>query len=233
MLARTIMFDIEGTLVDSVQQVLDSWRNTLSRRGHDIRPAILQKLSGMDGADMLRVLIPGLDSVERQTLLREQAELFERDYLSQTRAFPNVRDTFLFLKSQGLKLGLATDCKDAPLRHYRSLLHIEDLIDGIACGEDVPEGKPSPALILRALDLLQADPHSSVLVGDTPYDMQAAARASAKSIGVTTGCFSNRELVDAGGEFAISSLDELMTVTPMSNNSDRSEIASSNHVQRG
>jgi phosphoglycolate phosphatase-like HAD superfamily hydrolase len=84
------------------------------------------------------------------------------------------------------------------LRHYLAVTGIEALVDAIACGNDIKHGKPAPDVVEVALRRVRAGRKFSVLVGDTPYDAQAALRAGIVPVGVLTGHFSARELHEAG-----------------------------------
>lgn len=194
----SIILDIEGTLVDSVPLTLACWEETLKDAGYPQSRDVLQGLSGMDGADMLKTLLPDASSRERSTILKAQGERFERKYLRHVEAFPHVRDTLQGIAGQGASLALATDCKGAVLDHYRDILGIDRFISAVACGEDVEEGKPSPDIITLALKKLGGAPEYAMMVGDTPSDAKAALREGMSCIGVLTGGFSAEALRDAG-----------------------------------
>src|SRR5437763_1028979 len=82
-------------------------------------------------------------------------ERYEKFYLPDVKPFPGVRDLFQAIKSDGGFIALATDCRDPQLIHYLGLLAVDDLIDQIACGDDVEKGKPDPELVLLAMDGLR------------------------------------------------------------------------------
>lgn len=84
------------------------------------------------------------------------------------------------------------------MKHYRAVLGVDDLIDVIACGEDVEEGKPSPKLVRLAASRLSIVPARVAMTGDTPYDAEAARGAGVSALGVLTGGFSHTALKDAG-----------------------------------
>jgi phosphoglycolate phosphatase-like HAD superfamily hydrolase len=84
------------------------------------------------------------------------------------------------------------------LNHYLAITGIEALVDAVACGSDGKAGKPAPDLVSLALKRLRAGVRSAVLVGDTPYDAQAAHKAGIRSVGVLTGHFSQSVLCEAG-----------------------------------
>lgn len=193
---EVFVFDVEGTLVDAVPPTLRCWQDTLRAAGHAIDRAALQRLSGMDGDQMLRQLLPNLGETERERLIKDQGRRYRAQCLPKVRPFAGVRELFGALRAQRRRLAIATDCARDQLRHYLDLVGIEDLLDAIACGDDVEHGKPEPDL--PALALARAHGASGVMIGDTPFDAAAARKAGLKSVGVLTGGFNDADLRHAG-----------------------------------
>lgn len=197
-MAAAFCFDVEGTLVDSVRLQLACWREVLMAAGCDVQIGTLQEYSGMDGNAMLAAIVPKIDKMARRKLLDRQSAVFETRYLSQVQPFDDVRRAIQRLKEAGHEVALATDCKGASLEHYRAILGIDDLLDAIACGEDVDEGKPNPKLLKCAIERLHALHRTCVMVGDSPYDAQAAMACGVSSVGIMTGGFGRTTLQNAG-----------------------------------
>jgi phosphoglycolate phosphatase-like HAD superfamily hydrolase len=110
------IFDVEGTLVDSVPQNLRSRQEALERAGIDLPYAALQLYSGLDGNQTLQILAPHLDEARRKQILQDQAHIYETKYLHSVKAFGGVREVFEALTARGGRLALATDCNlDRPL----------------------------------------------------------------------------------------------------------------------
>jgi phosphoglycolate phosphatase-like HAD superfamily hydrolase len=191
-----MIFDIEGTLIDCIPLNLRSWQETLSSFGLTVPIEGLQRYSGMDGNDMLQILAPSMDEKLRKQALEAEGKNFVGKYLKSVQAFPGVRALFEEIKRGGGKIAFATDCEDPQLKHYRAVLGVDDLIDVITCGEDVKEGKPSPGLVRLAAQRLGTP--RAVMIGDTPYDAQAARAAGVSALGVLTGGFRDQALKDAG-----------------------------------
>jgi phosphoglycolate phosphatase-like HAD superfamily hydrolase len=191
-----MIFDIEGTLIDCIPLNLRSWQETLSSFGLTVPIGGLQRYSGMDGNDMLQILAPSMDEKLRKQALEAEGKNFVGKYLKSVRAFPGVRALFEEIKRGGGKIAFATDCEDPQLKHYRAVLGVDDLIDVLTCGEDVKEGKPSPGLVRLAAQRLGTP--RAVMIGDTPYDAQAARAAGLSALGVLTGGFCDQALKDAG-----------------------------------
>jgi HAD superfamily hydrolase (TIGR01509 family) len=209
-----IIFDIEGTLVDSVKQTLRCWRETLLEFGHDVPVDPLQAHSGMDGNMMLKQLLPELSGDDRKKIIKAEGEHFQQAYLPHVKPFEGARETLLSLKSGKLKFALATDCEGPPLEHYRRILQIDHLLDAIACGEDASEGKPDPELIRQALHKLGASPDRAIMVGDTPSDAKAARKAGISCVGLLTGGHPVEALRNAGCETVLETIRDLPSSLP-------------------
>lgn len=192
------VFDVEGTLVDSVPQNLHSLQDALERSGYRVPIQTLQLYSGLDGDQTLQLVIPEASSDERRAILKDQGAIYGRDYLPSVRPFDGVRDVFRILSEQGGRVALATDCKGLAFRRYMALLDANDFIAATACGDDVEHGKPDPRLVGMALRKLGVPGSQAVMVGDTPYDAEAGLEAGTKVAAVLTGGFAKTVLCQAG-----------------------------------
>jgi HAD superfamily hydrolase (TIGR01549 family) len=194
-----------------VPQNLLSLQEALAGFGVGVPYETLQLYSGLDGDQTLQLVAPDMDADERKQVMTAQSKLYEARYLGGVRAFPGVREVFEALTATGGRVALATDCKGPPLKHYLSLLNVHDLIDAIACGDDVDHGKPDPRLVGLAVRKLGAPAGQSVMIGDTPYDAEAAREAGAAAAGLLTGGFARKALVEAGCFAVVKDLRELLT----------------------
>jgi phosphoglycolate phosphatase-like HAD superfamily hydrolase len=194
-----VIFDVEGTLVDSVALTLRCWQETLQAAGFEIPIAVLQRHSGEDPDEMLRALLPASGVKLAEQIKKAQGACFRERYLPKVKPFPQVRPLLERIKAGGGRIGLATTCAPDELQHYLALLNISDLLYGVATGEAVKHEKPHPDLVQVALERCGGVPPArAVMVGDTPYDAIAARRAGASAVGVLTGGFSERDLKAAG-----------------------------------
>lgn len=205
-----VIFDVEGTLVDCVPLVLESWRETLLEAGHSFSLQELQPYSGMDGDWMLERLLPTQPQSVRQQLLEEQGRRYRADFLRVARPFAGVRQLIQGLNGWGVLVGLATTCKHDELVAYDEHLQIRSLTDAVVCGEAVKHGKPDPALLRDCLTALGIkDASTTIAVGDTPYDAMAAKGAGIGSVGVLTGGFPRQALLEAGCEQVLDAVTAL------------------------
>jgi phosphoglycolate phosphatase-like HAD superfamily hydrolase len=170
----------------------------------------LQRLSGMDGDEMLTMLASALDENARKDILKAQGERYRAVYLPRVRAFPGVREVFTEIKSQRVRIALATDCQPDELKRYRSLINADDLIDAVACGDEVSKGKPAPEIVEVALHRLGRTPAAlATVIGDTPFDAQAARSAGANAWGTLSGGHNRSSLIDAGCSVVMSSVSDI------------------------
>lgn len=195
--ARVYIFDVEGTLVDSVLPSLNCWCQTLAEFGFSFRTADLHRYSGMDGREMLEQLLPQHPEMH-EFILNKYNWRFRNEVLPTIRAVPGARELLATLKRRGAKIALATNCDAAELAHYRTRLGADESVDTAVSGNDVRRGKPHPDAIVAALKQLGTEPSEAVFVGDTPYDAEAARQAHVRSFGVLTGHFPRAELLGAG-----------------------------------
>jgi beta-phosphoglucomutase-like phosphatase (HAD superfamily) len=143
------IFDVEGTLIDCVQQNLLSLQESLANFGVTVPFELLQLYSGLDGDQTLQIIAPAIGSDERKKVLETRAKIYEGKYLGTTKPFAGVRDVLEAIARMGGRIALATDCKGPELKHYRSLLDVDDLIACVACGDDVDHGKPDPSQLRK------------------------------------------------------------------------------------
>jgi HAD superfamily hydrolase (TIGR01549 family) len=204
------IFDVEGTLVDCVPQDLLSLQQALSDFGVTAPYETLQLYSGLDGDQTLQLVAPDLDAGERKKVMKAQRKLYEAKYLKSVQAFPGVQEVFEAVTKGGGRIALATDCKGPELKHYLSLLDVTDLIDAVACGDDVEHGKPDPRLVGLALRKLGTPAGQAVMIGDTPYDAEAARGAGTAAAGLLTGGFAKEALAEAGCFVVAKDLRELL-----------------------
>jgi phosphoglycolate phosphatase-like HAD superfamily hydrolase len=192
------IFDVEGTLIDNVLATLQCWTETLSEIGHRATIADLHPYSGMDGKRMLRRLLNRHDGKLLDHIVELQGERYRLHYLPHARPFHGLRRLFTAIKERGAKIALATSCEKDELAQYRAVMNVDDLIDSACCGDDVRREKPSPDVVGLAARKLRLPPGRIAMVGDTPYDAEAARAAGLCSIGLQTGHFSRADLIDAG-----------------------------------
>lgn len=195
-----VIFDIDGTLVDSVDLHARAWQEALAHFGYELPFEKVRHEIGK-GADKL---IPDLIGQEESPRVFDKLDqfrgnLWKSKYLDQVKPFPRVRDLFQRILDDGKQIVLASSSKRDELKRYKQVAGIDDLIRDETSADDVDKSKPSPDAIEAALGKLgHPHPAAVVMVGDTPWDATAAARAGVETIAVLCGGFPEGELLDAG-----------------------------------
>ncbi|WP_190242115.1 HAD family hydrolase [Bradyrhizobium algeriense] len=211
MLFSGYIFDVEGTLVDCVRQNLLSLQESLANFGATVPYEILQLYSGLDGDETLQLIAPAMSAEERKRVLEAKEKIYDGKYLAMAKPVAGVRHVFEAIAKAGGRIALATDCKGPELKHYRSLLDVDDLISCVACGDDVEHGKPDPRLVQLAVRRLGVSVEQAIMIGDTPYDAEAARSAGVAAAGLLTGGFAKEALLEAGCSIVADDLPELLT----------------------
>jgi HAD superfamily hydrolase (TIGR01509 family) len=158
-------------------------------------------------------LVPALTSeqVEREhgDDIRDAESRRYRQLIGEIRPMRDARYLIGDLHARGHRVLLASSAKQQELDHYLELLHARELVDGWTSSADVQATKPAPDIVQVALDRAGAAADEAVMVGDSPWDAKAAARAGVRTIAVMTGGFSEEELKDAGASMVYQSVAEL------------------------
>ena len=196
MAVNAVVFDIDGTLVDSVDFHARAWREAFEHFGYKIPFERIRHEIGK-GSDKLIPDLLGSDEAKRvfNELDKFRSQLWKKKYLGEVKPFPRVRELFQRILHDGKKIVLASSAKGDELKKYKQIAGIDDLVQDETSSDDIDESKPAPDAIEAALAKLgNPDPATVVMIGDTPWDIIAAAKAGVASIGVLSGGFPEEEL---------------------------------------
>ncbi len=210
---KAVIFDIDGTIVDSVDLHAQAWKESFKHFGKDIPYEQVRHQIGKGGDQLMPVFFSREELEEFGEEMEEyRSHLYKRDYLPRVRAFPKVRELFLKIKEDGKRLGLASSAKEDELAAYKKIANIEDLIEEETSADDAERSKPHPDIFKAALDKLEnISPRQAVVVGDTPYDADAAGKLRLRTIGVRCGGFPEEELRAAGAIAIYDDPSDLLT----------------------
>lgn len=196
---RALLFDVDGTLLDSVDMHAECWRLAFQHFGKTVPQADVRTQIGKGGDHLLPVF---LSDEEQQAfgddLKQYRGDLWKRDFMREVKPFPHVRDLFEALSKAGHKLALASSSHGDELEYYKKVLKIEDLIEAQTSADDAERSKPDPDIFHAALARVKAAPEQAVAVGDSPYDAEAAGKAGVATAGVLCGGFPEERLTGAG-----------------------------------
>jgi HAD superfamily hydrolase (TIGR01509 family) len=199
-LIKAVIFDVDGTLVDSVDLHARSWQEALAHFGKREDYERVRYQIGKGGDQLMPVFLSREELDEFGEKLEEyRGELFKRDYLPRVEGFPAVRELFERVKRAGLQIALASSAKADELKAYKKIARIEDLVEEETSADDAEKSKPHPDIFEAALERLKGvSPSEAVVVGDTPYDAEAAGKAGIKTVGFLSGGFPEADLLAAG-----------------------------------
>jgi HAD superfamily hydrolase (TIGR01549 family) len=187
---ENVLLDVDGTLLDSNEAHARAWVAILADHGITIPLARMRLLIGMGGDKILAHLTNGgIGEEEAEQISRERDELFLERYLAGVKAFPGVREFALALHTAGLRIILATSANQKLLEEFQRILGIEDFVYGVTTASDADASKPSPDILEAGIRRFALDQNRTVMVGDTPYDIEAARRVPCPSIAVRSGGF--------------------------------------------
>jgi HAD superfamily hydrolase (TIGR01509 family) len=203
------ILDIDGTLVDTNYQHALAWYRAFRR--HDVVLAVwrIHRHIGMGGDQLVPALTDeAFDDEHGDAVRAAETELYMQ-MIGEVEPMRDARRLIEEIKRRGHTALLASSAKQQEVDHYLDLLDARELADGWTSSADVESTKPEPDLVHAALAKAGADARDAVMVGDTPWDVQAAERAGVPTIAVMTGGFSEAELRDAGAVAVYESVAEL------------------------
>jgi HAD superfamily hydrolase (TIGR01509 family) len=198
---RAVIFDIDGTLIDSNEFHIAAWREAFAATGHGVPAERIRPQVGK-GGDQLVPAILGDDGERRDGAAvreRHEAAFLEAARREHFQVFPNVQDLLDTLRGRGIKVGLATSSKDKVVDAIQTSARIDlrALADVTVTADAADASKPAPDLVLVTLDKLKLDARECVMVGDTVYDAAAARRAGVRFIGLLCGGCATKESLES------------------------------------
>lgn len=183
-----VLLDVDGTLIDSNDAHARSWSEALKEFGREVPAATVRPLIGMGGDKLLPQLL-GVDSdSERGRAFSERrGEIFLERYVPHLRTTPGAKDLIRRLRDEKLRLIIATSAKEEELTAMLVQVGLDDLIPQKTSADDAEHSKPDPDIVRAALRKASLTPDAAVLIGDTPYDVEAARRASVATVALRCG----------------------------------------------
>ena len=188
-----VLFDVDGTLVDSVYQHVIAWWEAFTEAGHEVSGFDIHRAIGRGSDDLVESLLGRPDEGIVDAHSRKWGELRER-----CSAFHRVPELLRHCRDRGLKVVLCTSGEGPDLDFFVQAIGGDEPVHAIVSSGDVQESKPSPEIVRKALEAAGVGPDRAVMVGDTVYDVRAAAAAGVPCVGVMCGGIGEQELLDAG-----------------------------------
>lgn len=196
---KAAIFDIDGTLIDSVDLHALAWHEAMVKFGHDVSFEQARSQIGKGGDQLIPVFLSAGEQRDHGKELEEwRGNRFKTAHLPLVRPFSAVPNLLRRVHDAGLKVAVASSAKKDELAKYLDIARITDLVDVTTSSDDVERSKPAPDIFETALEKLGIKASDAVAIGDTPYDAIAAGKAGIATIGVLCGGFTEDTLRQGG-----------------------------------
>jgi phosphoglycolate phosphatase-like HAD superfamily hydrolase len=196
---RAVLFDIDGTLLDSNDAHAHAWLDSLRGHGRNVPYELVRSKIGM-GGDKLLAEVAGIDheSVDGRSIADRRVMILKAHYLSDVGPFHGSRVLVDRLRSRGLTCAAVSSARRDDVADLLRAAGVADLMEVVVSADDAERSKPDPDLVEIALDRVGVTASEAILIGDTPYDIDAARRAGVAAIALRCGGgWTDRQLAGA------------------------------------
>ena len=197
---KAVIFDIDGTLIDSVSMHAHAWQEAFAKFGKKVDFDAVHSQIGKGGDQLIPVFLSKQEQ-ERfgEDLEQYRGELWKKKYMPNVKPFPGTRQLVWRVREEGMQVALASSAKKDEVEFYKNVAQIADLVEEQTSADDAERSKPHPDIFQAALSRLKGvDAREAVTIGDSPYDAIAAGKLKMTSIGVLSGGFPEDDLWKAG-----------------------------------
>jgi len=209
---KAVLFDLDGTLVDSLEAIVNAVEKALESRGLKCDSAKVVKMIGLPLENIFGVLAPNLSKQEIWQLVNEYRKYYMTYHLENTTIHPSAQLVLRKLKAKGFKLGIITSKYRKPVMDVLFHFGIAELFDSVVTGYEVKKHKPKPDIVLEAAKRLGVNPKQCVVVGDSPVDVESGKRAGSFTIAVVSNTYDRKLLEDAKPTIVIEQLEEILKI---------------------
>ena len=208
---RTVLFDLDGTLIDSVRLILDSYHHTLAT--HGLPPRSDEEWLAGVGTPLAAQFAAWRDDPRTlEALIATYREYNLKHHDRMVTVYPGVVQVVRALRDGGIATGLVTSKNRAGALRGLTLVQLETLMDVMVCADEVENPKPHPEPVEKAVRLLRAEPSTTVYVGDSIHDMQSGRAAGVRTAAVLWGPFGRSHLEGAQPDYWLERPEELLTL---------------------
>lgn len=194
---QAVILDIDGTLVDSNDAHAQAWVDALKEGGRRVAFERVRPLIGMGSDKLLPVLGISTDSPEGTTLKKRRAQIFSQNYLPELQPTRGAHRLLEWFRDEGLTLAVATSAEPQEVRALLQIANADKLIDTTTSSGEVANSKPDADIVRAALERVNCPAKDAVMLGDTPYDIEAARRAGVGVVALRCGGWSDPALAGA------------------------------------
>ena len=192
---QAVIFDVDGTLVDSNDAHATAWVQAITESGRHAEFSRVRPLIGM-GGDKLLPAVTGLsiESPEGKWIADRRSEIFRRDFLPGLQPTPGAQRLLEWLRDDRKKLVVASSAREDELQDLLRVAGAAKMFEATASSDDAEQSKPDPDIVVAAIERVNCPVAEIIMVGDTPYDVEAALRAGIEIIGLRSGGWPDAEL---------------------------------------
>lgn len=192
---RAVIFDVDGTLVDSNDAHAQAWVQALDEHGRHVEFSRVRPLIGM-GSDKLLPTLTGISTgtPEGQALVERRREIFLHDFVAQLHPTPGAQRLLEWLRDERMTLGIATSAHEDELAALLHVAGVSKFFEATTTSDDADRSKPDPDIVSAAMRRTGCPANDTIMIGDTPYDVEAAQRAGIRIIALRTGGWSDADL---------------------------------------
>ncbi|MEU1348384.1 HAD family hydrolase [Streptomyces sp. NPDC005786] len=197
-MTRAALFDVDGTLVDTNYLHVGAWWEAFRQAGHSVPMSAVHGAIGLGSADLIEHLLGADRDRDQDADISSTHSALYATYFERLPALEGAAALLRTLAARGWTIVLATSATGPELQALRRALDADDVITDTASADDVSEGKPAPAPIRHAMELVGGTSDETVYVGDSVWDMKAAGRASVTAVALLSGGIPREDLLGAG-----------------------------------
>lgn len=193
-----VILDVDGTLVDSNDAQAQSWAEAMADYGYYVSPEKIRPLIGMGGDKVLPATL-GMqkDTEDGQKISARRKHIFFQRFLPSLHPFPGAKELIQYMREHGLNVAVASSAESDELRALLDLVGASDLIEEKSSSQDAPQSKPDPDIVSATLHKMSLPTNEVLMLGDTPYDIEAAGRAGIYTIALRCGGWDDTRLSKA------------------------------------
>lgn len=195
---RAVILDVDGTLIDTNDAHAHAWVDVCREFGYEVAFGHVRRMIGMGGDRVLPSLTGLSDESETgEQIKTRRGEIFRERYLPSCQPFPQARELLQRFAADGMQLVVATSASKDDMAALLKAAGIADLVDAKTSSSDAEESKPAPDIVEAALANAGCEARKAVMLGDTPYDVEASGRAGVRCVAIRCGGWDDEALKDA------------------------------------
>jgi beta-phosphoglucomutase-like phosphatase (HAD superfamily) len=195
---RAVLIDVDGTLVDSNDLHAQAWIRAFAAHGFSVNAGEVRRAIGM-GGDKLMPRVSGIEEESElgRDIAERRGEIFSNELLSFVKPLPGAGELIRALRARGLTLVAASSAKEEELEKLLAIAGVREVLGSRTSSDDADQSKPAPDIVHVALARAGVGPDEALMIGDTPYDIEAATRAGVRTIAFRSGGWADGELQGA------------------------------------